>query len=458
MARWFYHPLGDYAKNYVDGTANSSQFPHTREKHGFNKIDYGCGYNLPIYSMTDGIVVTARYIGDDGKSKYGVVIKCTNNGYSEMMAKIKNASPMDYPIYISYIEMDREPEVTVGESVSPGTLLGYTSNVYPGSNVHIDIGTFDRYGGDGKNNPNLISLANGPHLALGMDRWDNYGDKGEDFDFTKYLSSLMSVDSNNNIIDTTGKPIGVLSNDNLYYPIDYNGNPVKVQMNSSYPHYNTNPSPCPINRFYHYALAMQTPVYKKANTSSSSSSDQNKYDSNCDIRNYITFTEEERQAALGVMSYEAGNNAPNCSLECWGRVLRNRICQGYNNNLENCARGWLGRGASYSKQNALKYYKNIYSKYSKEQQDLLWGTICGNNYGYIETAIKNGQGGFESTKYGNIDYLYNLNMLGKYHWWNPNDLIAWIQGSNGRISPGYAPDVNKNKKLFNCPEWLKNGL
>ena len=49
-------------------------------------------------------------------------------------------------------------------------------------------------------------------------------------------------------------------------------------------------------------------------------------------------------------------------------------------------------------------------------------------------------------------------MLGKYHWWNPNDLIAWIQGSNGRISPGYAPDVNKNKKLFNCPEWLKNGL
>ena len=50
--------------------------------------------------MTDGIVVTARYIGDDGKSKYGVVIKCTNNGYSEMMAKIKNASTMDYPIYI----------------------------------------------------------------------------------------------------------------------------------------------------------------------------------------------------------------------------------------------------------------------------------------------------------------------------------------------------------------------
>ena len=228
MARWFYHPLGDYAKNYVEGTASPSQFPHTRPDHGFNKIDYGCGYNLPIYSMTDGTVVTAKYIGGDGVSRYGVVIKCTNNGYSEMMAKVKNASPMDYPIYISYIEMDREPEVTTGESVSPGTLLGYTNNVYPGSNVHIDIGTFDRYGSDGKNNPNLISLVNGPHLALGMDRWDNYGDKGEDFDFTQYLSSLMSVDSNNNIIDTTGKPIGVLSSDNLYYPIDRNGNPVKV--------------------------------------------------------------------------------------------------------------------------------------------------------------------------------------------------------------------------------------
>ena len=40
MARWFYHPLGDYAKNYIEEIASPSQFPHTRADHGFNKIDY----------------------------------------------------------------------------------------------------------------------------------------------------------------------------------------------------------------------------------------------------------------------------------------------------------------------------------------------------------------------------------------------------------------------------------
>lgn len=325
MSRWFYHPLGDYAKNYVEGTVGWSARPHSRIDHGFNKIDYGCGYNLPIYSMTDGTVTSAHWsYGENNPSRWIVVVKCTNNGYSEMMAKLRNGSPDDFPIYISYIEMDRKPEVGSGDSVSPGTLLGYTNNEYSGSNVHIDIGSYDRYGSIGTNNPNLITIDKGSQLAIGMDRWDNYGDKGESYRLEDFLNKNMSLDARGNIIDTTGNPIGVLSTDGLYYPPSSSGSPVLYQTVGTYPHYNTTQTSCPINRFYHYAIAMQTPVYKTKASQSGDSSDS-KYDSNVDIRNYISFTEEEKKLALGVIGKEAGQSPPNHSLEAWGRVLRNRI-------------------------------------------------------------------------------------------------------------------------------------
>lgn len=453
MARWFYHPLGEYAQKYIDNITTASQKPHTRTNHGFNKIDYGVGGNLKVYSMTSGVVSTAKYADDE--SKYVMIIKCVDNGYSEMMGKLRGQKPENFPIYISYIEMSKIEDFKSGDSVSPGTLLGYTNSVYEGSNVHIDIGAYDRYGVKNTDNPNLITHNNSDQLAIGMDRWDAYGDKGENYQLKDYLTNVFTL-QNNNIYDTTKKPIGTLYQDGLYYPIGADGSPILYQTVGIYPHYNTSTTPCPINRFYHYALAMQTPVYKELKRSDNQS---DRYDGNVDIRNYITYTERERQAALGVISFEAGSSAPNCSLESWGRVLRNRICQGYSNNLEICARMWLGDGQSYGAQDAINYYNNIFLKYSKEQQDIVWNTLCGNNYHYIETAVQSGSsGGFENTKYGNYNYLYNFNMLFAYHWWSPPNLVAWVEGMNGRISSGYAPDVNTNNKIFNCPEWLKNGI
>lgn len=451
MPRYFYHPLGDYAKNYVNGSASFGQQPHTRIDHGFNKIDYGCGGNINIYSMTNGTVSTAGWIGNDGVSRYGVIVRCVDNGYSEMMAAQRGGTVEDFPIYISYIEMNEEPKVSVGSIVKPGTLLGTTNSVYYNSNVHIDIGAYDRYSNKGNNNPNIVAdaLDYRNQLAIGFDRYDAYGDKGENFDFTKYVKSLK-LDGNKNFIDQSGACYGILSDDNLYYPSGVSGEPIKFQTVGVYPHYGTSSTPCPINRFYHYAIAFQKPIYLQA--SSAPVSGGKAYDKNVDINNYITYTETEKQIALGVMSFEAGAGAPMASLECWGRVLRNRIAQGYNTNLATCATGWLGGGQSYNRQNALTYYQNIYLNFEKEKQDVLWGTVCGNNYNYIEDAVNSGtSGGWENTKYGSPEYLYNFNMLGAYHWWMPQNAVAWVNGANGKISPCYAPDVNTKGTLFPIP-------
>ena len=90
--------------------------------------------------------------------------------------------------------------------------------------------------------------------------------------------------------------------------------------------------------------------------------------------------------------------------------------------------------------------------FEKEKQDILWGTVCGNNYNYIEDAVNSGvSGGWENTKYSSPEYLYNFNMLGAYHWWMPQNAVAWVDGANGKISPCYAPDVNTKGTLFPIP-------
>ena len=51
MSKYFYHPLQDIAKKYADGTANMNELPHTRESHGFSKIDFGVGGGVKVYSQ-----------------------------------------------------------------------------------------------------------------------------------------------------------------------------------------------------------------------------------------------------------------------------------------------------------------------------------------------------------------------------------------------------------------------
>ena len=88
MSNYFYHPLGNYAENYVNGSASVSALPHTYASHGYSKIDFGVGGGHKVYSMTDGTIMRAGYLGKDGVSKYGCVVKTIDCGYSRMQAKL----------------------------------------------------------------------------------------------------------------------------------------------------------------------------------------------------------------------------------------------------------------------------------------------------------------------------------------------------------------------------------
>ena len=102
MSNYFYHPLGDYAQNYIDGNAPFGALPHTRQDHGFSKIDFGVGGGVKVYSMTDGIITSAGNLGiSDNISKYGCVVKTSDTGYSRMQAKLQGGTASDYPIYFT---------------------------------------------------------------------------------------------------------------------------------------------------------------------------------------------------------------------------------------------------------------------------------------------------------------------------------------------------------------------
>lgn len=258
MSNYFFHPLGDYAQNYINNSASPSEKPHTYIDHGWNKVDFGVGGEHPVYSMTNGTVTSCGWFGDDGISKNGVVIRTSDCGYSRMMAKIKGGSAEQYPIYFTYIEMDSlNTDLQVGMSIKKGTMIGMTNSDYAGSNLHFDIQPYDRYSGDN------IGNANKWYGCISLSRNDAYGDKGASYDFKDHLDSQFSIDKKGNLKDSTGKYIGLESN-GIYYPPDASGNIVN---------YNTNfvgmtneevqwigGDSTQINKWYAYAILMQTPV------------------------------------------------------------------------------------------------------------------------------------------------------------------------------------------------------
>ncbi len=183
-------------------------------------------------------------------------------------------------------------------------------------------------------------------------------------------------------------------------------------------------------------------------TSSGSSS----YDSNVDISKYISYTETEKQNALAVIANENGANPNLGSLEGWARVLRNRICTGYNSNLEKAAATWLGNGQSYN-QSDFTYGWSVFQNYTSEQQQLVENVIFGYNYFYLEQLVDDNDG-WEDDAYSTYDYLYNCNMRGAYNWMSNLHKICWIYYDSGyseKNTIGYAADVAKNGNFFSSP-------
>lgn len=271
MSNYFYHPLGDeYASKYLAGQLNTSESPHTRINHGLNKVDFGCGGGLPVYSMTNGTLVTYKWCGGDGVSKYGAVVKTTETGYSKMMAQRLGGTAEDYPLFFTYIEMNSlMSNLHVGDYVEKGTQLGVTNSEYAGSNLHFDIQPYDRYGGDNG------TTAEHWYGAISLWRKDAYGDKGTDYNLKDYLDPSFSLDSDGNIIDSTGNHIGVKSG-KIYYPPNSSGGAVTyntefAQMTAADIEYIGGNSMA-INRWYSFPILMQKPIYVSGSQNKSDNS------------------------------------------------------------------------------------------------------------------------------------------------------------------------------------------
>ena len=118
MALMYYHPLGN--DNYtITGTTYSG--------HGIGKLDFP-GNQMPLYAMCDGVVAFCGLYTAVGNNPAVscCAIQCEDNG-------------LGITFYIRYLH--GVYNVSVGDNVVRGQLIGYSSDVgSPGSyHLHLDF-------------------------------------------------------------------------------------------------------------------------------------------------------------------------------------------------------------------------------------------------------------------------------------------------------------------------------
>lgn len=181
--QYFYHPLGDYAENYANGTIipGDAAFPHTYDSgdggqpHGWGKLDWGVGADVPIYAMCDGDVTTVKSQPVAGQEGYVVILR---TGLTDSTGQT---------IYIRYLELgglSAELATILGVPEGPGTyskeaigknsedgvlhisqgdLIGYTNSHYPTSCLHLDFTYGDNFSGYG-GGVNFSTAEGVPHI------------------------------------------------------------------------------------------------------------------------------------------------------------------------------------------------------------------------------------------------------------------------------------------------------
>lgn len=254
---YYYHPLGDLAKAFVDGTASSSEFPHTYDNngdhaHGVGNLDWGSGSSIPqlspVYSMTDGTIYTVYTSHGDGGRGVGIYIKtdrldgagkpiCIHyielSGVSDRLAQILGceAGPHTESEFASFNVSSSEPI-----SVKMGELIGYTNDWYLNySNMHTDF----TYEGVGDNNSTDIPayIEASPHVK-------NVEQLNKKFSVEKTGQSIPEyiVKCDGKIVGSDNGMVRLQSAPSSYYPV--------------YP-------------FISYLVCQQIPVYLSGGSSSS---------------------------------------------------------------------------------------------------------------------------------------------------------------------------------------------
>lgn len=252
MSNYLYHPLGNYASSYVDGSATTAALPHTSSTNGFGEVDFLVGGDQSVYSMTDGTITSCGSLKEGEISRCGCVVKTSDTGYSRMQAKRQGGTADDYPLYFNYLDLKSlESSIKVGDTIKKGQKIGVTG-AGTETSFHFVIQPYDVY------NTNEIPIkAQQFKGAISLGQNDAYGNKGDNYNLADFLDENFQYDKNG-IKDHTGKYIGVKGSNGLYYPPDSSGTAVTtcaIDKNEG----NFDPS-LEIGRWYSHLLMMQTPI------------------------------------------------------------------------------------------------------------------------------------------------------------------------------------------------------
>lgn len=120
MTRYLFHPLGK--DNYKKEISTYSD-------HGIGKLDI-MGNKMPLYAMTDGVIVDKTMYPEQ---------QAGTGRISALVLKPTADIIITPQIYIRYLHGTYD-KVKIGDKVSKGQLIGYTSNVGTyNSHLHIDM-------------------------------------------------------------------------------------------------------------------------------------------------------------------------------------------------------------------------------------------------------------------------------------------------------------------------------
>ena len=242
---YYYHPLGELAKAFADGTADDSEWPHTYTKpgkyHGIGNLDWGSGKSIPpnskVYSMTNGVITKIfKYTDDDGFG-FHIYVKTDRldgegktieihyielAGFSERIANIlgcKSGPMTETEVKMAPVNFSTEITVEMGEHI------GYTNSWYSNfSNMHTDF----VYVGRGDNNSDgNVDVSTYPHAIE-----------------SKLSNNFKLTDLNNGIkkVECDGKIVG---RENGYVRTQYGGSSDTYKV---WPHMS-------------YMVCQQTPKY-----------------------------------------------------------------------------------------------------------------------------------------------------------------------------------------------------
>ena len=232
---YYYHPLGNLARSFIDGSATSSEFPHTYDaneagqSHGVGNLDWGSGSSIPplspVYSMTDGIIYNIYTSHDEDGRGVGIFIKtdrldgdgkpiCIHyielSGVGDKLAQILGCESGPHSLSeFSTFNISSTEQI----SVKMGDLIGYTNDWYSNySNMHTDF----TYEGIGDNNSNNITeyIKNSPHINDISQLNSAFSAKSTGKEIPQYI-----IKCNGKIVGSDNGMVKLQNGASIYYPV-----------------------------------------------------------------------------------------------------------------------------------------------------------------------------------------------------------------------------------------------